>query len=198
MLGEITGLAAFGGATAGPGVCPDVITSAAGLVATTAGGAGASGAAVTGGFRAAAFTAASFAARSDSSAASAFASPCKRSRTFTATSTGMELEWVFFSVTPNPGRRSIMALALTSSSRASSLMRTWDASIMLLRNFSLPAAPPACCHPATQLRRSKPLPILLRKLSRKLFPSWQLPLTRFRMRREPVRSVEPLRARGFL
>jgi hypothetical protein len=35
-------------------------------------------------------------------------------------------------------------------------------------------------------------------LSRKLFPSRQLPLTRFRMRREPVRSVEPLRARGFL
>jgi hypothetical protein len=43
----------------------------------------------------------------------------------------IELECVFFSVTPNPARRSIMALALTSSSRASSLMRTWDASLML-------------------------------------------------------------------
>ena len=40
------------------------------------------------------------------------------------TSTGMELEWVFFSVTPKPGKRSMMALALTSSSRASSLIRT--------------------------------------------------------------------------
>ncbi len=37
---------------------------------------------------------------------------------------GIELECVFFSVTPYPGKRSIMALALTSSSRASSLIRT--------------------------------------------------------------------------
>jgi hypothetical protein len=35
----------------------------------------------------------------------------------------------------------MIALALTSSSRASSLIRTWDASLMLLENFSLPAVP---------------------------------------------------------
>ena len=45
-------------------------------------------------------------------------------RTFSATSTGMELECVFFSVTPKPGKRSMIARALTSSSRASSLIRT--------------------------------------------------------------------------
>jgi hypothetical protein len=45
-------------------------------------------------------------------------------RTFSATSSGMELECVFFSVTPYPGKRSIIAFALTSNSRASSLIRT--------------------------------------------------------------------------
>jgi len=51
-------------------------------------------------------------------------------RTFSATSSGIELECVFFSVTPIPGKRSMIALALTSSSRASSLIRTWLASFM--------------------------------------------------------------------
>jgi hypothetical protein len=52
-------------------------------------------------------------------------------RTFSATSTGIELECVFFSATPNSGKRSMIAFALTSSSRASSLIRTWFASLIL-------------------------------------------------------------------
>lgn len=80
------------------------------------------------GFRKAALAAASLASLSAlalaSASASACAWPCMDARTFSATSAGIELECVFFSVTPNPGRRSIIAFALTSSSRASSLMRT--------------------------------------------------------------------------
>jgi hypothetical protein len=80
------------------------------------------------GFNRAAFTAASFASFSalafDSASASACACPWIVLRTFSATSTVTELECVFFSVTPKPGRRSMMALALTSSSRASSFIRT--------------------------------------------------------------------------
>jgi hypothetical protein len=82
----------------------------------------------------AAFAAASFAAVSAFAAASAAASACACPkiflRTFSATSSGIELECVFFSVTPYPGKRSIIALALTSSSRANSLIRTWFASFM--------------------------------------------------------------------
>jgi hypothetical protein len=82
----------------------------------------------------AAFAAASFASFSAlaeaSAAASASACPKMFLRTFSATSTGIELEWVFFSVTPYPGKRSMIALALTSSSRASSFIRTWFASLM--------------------------------------------------------------------
>jgi hypothetical protein len=74
----------------------------------------------------------SFAERAAASAAaSASATPFRCSRTFSATSTVTELECVFFSVTPKPGNRSMIALALTSSSRASSLIRTWDASVIL-------------------------------------------------------------------
>jgi hypothetical protein len=81
----------------------------------------------------AALAAASFAAVSAfaaASAASASACPNMFLRTFSATSSGIELECVFFSVTPYPGKRSMIALALTSSSRASSLIRTWFASLM--------------------------------------------------------------------
>jgi hypothetical protein len=118
------------GATAGGG------TRAGAEGFGTAGGT-AAGAAVTGaaaGLMRAAFAAASFASFSALAAASAAASasaiPWRCLRTFSATSTVMELECVFFSVTPYPGKRSMMALALTSSSRASSLMRTWFASVM--------------------------------------------------------------------
>ena len=59
-------------------------------------------------------------------------------RTFSASSSSMELECVFFSVTPTAVNASRMDLLLTSSSRARSLIRT-----LLIRSFSkkLPFAP---------------------------------------------------------
>jgi len=51
-------------------------------------------------------------------------------RTFSASCSSSELEWVFFSVTPTIGRASRMALLLTSSSLARSLIRT-----LLIRPF---------------------------------------------------------------
>ena len=59
-------------------------------------------------------------------------------RTFSASSSSMELECVFFSVTPTAVSASRMDLLLTSSSRARSLIRT-----LLIRSFSkkLPFAP---------------------------------------------------------
>jgi len=54
--------------------------------------------------------------------------PVTRRRRFSTTSSSSELEWVFFSVTPNSGNNSRMTFGLTSSSRASSLMR-----ILLIR-----------------------------------------------------------------
>jgi hypothetical protein len=56
-------------------------------------------------------------------------------RTFSASCSSKELECVFFSVTPTSGSVSRMALLLTSSSRARSLMRT-----LLIRPFISP-----CC-----------------------------------------------------
>ena len=55
-------------------------------------------------------------------------------RTFSASCSSSELEWVFFSVTPTIGRASRMALLLTSSSLARSLIRT-----LLIRPFLYPA-----------------------------------------------------------
>ncbi len=46
-------------------------------------------------------------------------------RTFSASSASIELEWVFFSVTPREGRSSRISLLLTSSSLARSLIRTF-------------------------------------------------------------------------
>jgi hypothetical protein len=107
-------------------------TGAAGFAATP-GAAATGGGGVTGRIRAA-LAAASFASFSALAAASALASasawPKMFLRTFSATSSGMELECVFFSVTPYPGKRSMIALALTSSSRANSLILTWFASFM--------------------------------------------------------------------
>jgi hypothetical protein len=51
-------------------------------------------------------------------------------RTFSASCSSSELEWVFFSVTPTSGSASRMALLLTSSSLARSLIRT-----LLIRPF---------------------------------------------------------------
>ena len=47
----------------------------------------------------------------------------RRSLMICAMSTSMELEWVFFSLTPNSGSMSRMVFGLTSSSLASSLIR---------------------------------------------------------------------------
>jgi hypothetical protein len=118
-----TGFAAGGTARGDVGAtCP---VGSAGFAATLGAadiGAGAAGRIL------AAFAAASFASFSAltlaSAAASASACPKIFLRTFSATSSGIELECVFFSVTPYPGKRSMIAFAFTSSSRASSLIRT--------------------------------------------------------------------------
>jgi hypothetical protein len=142
-LAGVAGLCA--GATGG-----FAVAGAAGL-AITEGATAATGGGAAGLIRAA-FAAASFASFSALAAASACASwsacPWRCLRTFSATSTGIELEWVFFSVTPYPGRRSIIALAFTSSSRASSLIRTWFAS---LRNLPLPPDPHRSLLPQARL-----------------------------------------------
>ena len=58
----------------------------------------------------------------------------KWARTFSASCSSKELECVFFSVTPTSGNTSRMALLLTSSSLARSLIRT-----LLIRPFLRPA-----------------------------------------------------------
>ena len=169
-----TGAAGF--AAAGAGVTATVATAgAAGFGGATAGAAAIGGA--TAGRIRAAFAAASFASFSDlafaSAAASASATPWRCLRTFSATSAGMELECVFFSVTPYPASRSIMAFALTSSSRASSLIRTWFTSDMLFKTLPLPVVPHG-----SSLLRTQPLlhfrfspPLILARLQ-------QLPASR--------------------
>ena len=62
------------------------------------------------------------------------AEPRMYARTFSASWSSMELECVFFSVTPTCGSASRMALLLTSSSLARSLIRT-----LLIRPFCFPA-----------------------------------------------------------
>ena len=64
-------------------------------------------------------------------------SPAERkcARTFSASCSSSELEWVFFSVTPTAARESRIALLLTSSSLARSLIR-----ILLIR-LSVPPDP---------------------------------------------------------
>jgi hypothetical protein len=63
----------------------------------------------------------------------ASAEPRMWARTFSASWSSSELEWVFFSVTPTSGSASRMALLLTSSSLARSLIRT-----LLIRPFFSP------------------------------------------------------------
>jgi hypothetical protein len=70
------------------------------------------------------FEAAVFADFSASAASSAAARSRKCLRTRSAWTRSIELECVFFSVTPASGRYSIRTFALISSSLASSLMRT--------------------------------------------------------------------------
>ena len=59
----------------------------------------------------------------DSSSAAAAGAPAKCWRTFSSISSLIELEWDCFSVIPMVGRKSRTAFALTSSSRANSLIR---------------------------------------------------------------------------
>jgi hypothetical protein len=51
-------------------------------------------------------------------------------RTFSASSSSIELEWVFFSITPTSSRTSRIALLLTSSSLAKSLIRIFISSVL--------------------------------------------------------------------
>ena len=129
----VAGAAGVGGGAAGfaagatdGATCGVFGAAGAGFAATP--GAAATGAGGAAGRILAALAAASLASLSALAAASAAASssacPEIFLRTFSATSAGIELECVFFSVTPYPGKRSMIALALTSSSRASSLIRT--------------------------------------------------------------------------
>jgi hypothetical protein len=122
-----TGAAGFG---AGAGTT----AAGAGADATGAGATGAAGFAATGagaGAAGGAGAATGFGGCGGAAASAGASPPCRVCRTFSATSTVIELECVFFSVTPKPGSRSIIALALTSSSRASSLIRTWEVSVIL-------------------------------------------------------------------
>jgi len=71
--------------------------------------------------------------RADRAEGAASADARKCTRTFSASKSSSELEWVFFSVTPTACRTSRIALLLTSSSLARSLIRT-----LLIRPFLLP------------------------------------------------------------
>ena len=172
--GAVTGTATGGFGTTGAAtgaVTTGAVGFAIGVTGATGFAAGATlaagGAAGAAGLILAAFAAASFASLSALTAASAWASasacPSRFLRTFSATSTGIELECVFFSVTPYPGNRSMMALALTSSSRASSLIRTWFASVMLpFKTWPLPPVRHHLCSvPALPLPEFLPPPAFL-------------------------------------
>jgi hypothetical protein len=67
-------------------------------------------------------------------------------RTRTASSSSIELEWVFFSVTPTSGRISRITLALTSSSLARSLIRIFIRSLF----------PPSTCYAIIMTSRFLP------------------------------------------
>jgi hypothetical protein len=74
--------------------------------------------------------------RDDLAEAWASLAPRRRARTFSASCSSTELEWVFFSVTPTSVKVSRMTLLLTSSSLARSLIR-----ILLIRPFFPPTVP---------------------------------------------------------
>ena len=68
--------------------------------------------------------------------------PRRWARTFSASCSSSELEWVFFSVTPTSVNTSRMALLFTSSSLARSLIRT-----LLIRPFLLRVVLMSSSHP---------------------------------------------------
>lgn len=75
--------------------------------------------------------------------------PVRCLRTLSASSSSMELEWVFFSVTPTAVSASRISLLLTSSSRARSLIRT------LLIRPRLTPLPSASCSWQLHSRRNQ-------------------------------------------
>jgi hypothetical protein len=83
------------------------------------------------------------AGRDSSSACPSGTSWPKKRRSLRATSSSIELEWVFFSVTPNSGSLSMISCALTSSSRASSLIRI----LFIDAKLSRRGAPYSLCEP---------------------------------------------------
>jgi hypothetical protein len=83
------------------------------------------------------------AGRASGSACSSGTSWPKSRRSLMATSSSIELEWVFFSVTPNSVSRSRISCALTSSSRASSLIRI----LFIDTKLSCRDAPHSFCEP---------------------------------------------------
>ncbi len=113
--------------------------------ADSAGGAGAGAAACAGSAEGAGGGAAAGASGAAGPAGTAPA-PSRRALTRFASSSSIELECVFFPVMPSSGRTSRMTPGLTSSSRASSLMR-----ILLMCSARRPAAqdwPSAPCLPS--------------------------------------------------
>jgi len=118
----------FGGTTA--------TTAGLGAAATTAGfgGTTATGGAISAWRRSAsrraispgfeAFDRSIFGGAADAACRGAGRPPVRCPRTFSASSSSMELEWVFFSLTPTAVSASRISLLLTSSSRAKSLIRT--------------------------------------------------------------------------
>jgi len=82
-------------------------------------------------------------ARASGSACSSGPSWPKNRRSLMATSSSIELECVFFSVTPNSGSLSRISCALTSSSRASSLIRI----LFIDTKMSRGGAPHSLCEP---------------------------------------------------
>lgn len=147
-----TGADGRAGAGGGAGGAAARCGSAGGL----AGAGGAAGAASTGGAGAGADTGSGTAEGAGGGAAAgasvaagaavAAPAPSRRALTRLASSSSIELECVFFPVMPSSGRTSRMTPGLTSSSRASSLMR-----ILLMCSARRPAAqdwPSAPCLPS--------------------------------------------------
>lgn len=157
-----TSRGAGGGSGAGFGGAGAFATGAAGL-ASTGGAAGGTGFGAAGGAAACCFCVISFitspgfeicersifvlisssprTVRADLELADEASRDLKTARTFSASWSSRELECVFFSVTPASGRTSRIALLLTSSSLARSLIR-----ILLIRRFIPPPCPakPSC------------------------------------------------------
>ncbi|MCU1339511.1 MAG: hypothetical protein JWO19_5092 [Bryobacterales bacterium] len=131
--------------TAGGGASPGV--SRAGCEASTTGSClGATGARDGSGEGAVSATRSAVSASGDAERGDPLDSDVSRRFTSIATGSSIELEWVFFSATPSSGSMSRITFGLTSSSRASSLIRI----------FVILCAPPS--NSDTGVVRFKPAP----------------------------------------